>query len=242
MLGWYMALPLVMKIIVPAIIVMFGSVVAVFGNVQLSWGKTRIGLGGKKQRSCKDCSIILRARGVKASRRIEKLERINLKSKMNFAEQQLTIIQRILFIEYSHLLQKKKVAHEDEEKDISSYHTKLQMAITLLKDELRRAFKENGFHSLDDTQFDKYIKDEGEILINIYCEYMLTGYPSGMNVRYDEIIKIIDDRKRDITDYFESIFKKSKRIELETIDEIDLIEDDYERETNAFLNLNENGK
>ena len=243
MLTCLTALPLFIKIILLVFCMIIVIVTAIFGRIQLSWGKIKINLGyNRKIRACKDCAIILRARGVKASRKIEKLERINLKNKMNFAEQQLLIVQRILFIEYTKIIKSKQTNNEDEHKELSSYHTKLQMAMGLLKDELRRAFKENGFHKLNDVQFDKYIKDESQIVTDTYCEYMLTGYPNGMAVTYDDVINIIESQKSVMNEYLAAILKKSKEIEIKTITDINEIEEQYELETNEFLGLNINNR
>jgi len=243
MLTWMAALPLAIKVCVYATFIILMVAVAIFGKIRISWGKLQVDLGyNKKQRSCKDCAIIVRARGVKASRNIEKLDRINLKNKMNFAEQQLLILQRTLFIEYTKVMKDKKPDHSDEEKEMSSYHTKLIMAMHLLKDELRRAFKENGFHKLNDTQFDNYIKNESRILFDTYSEYMFTAYPNGMTVRYDDLMSITVGIKDSMNKHFESIIRKSKEIELKTIEDINSIEENYEHETNMFLGLTSNNK
>ena len=243
MLTWLIGLPLGIKCGALAAFIIVIVATAIFGRIRVAWGKMSVDLGyNKKQRSCKDCAIILRARGVKTSRKVDKIERTNLKNKMNFAEQQLLILQRTLFIEYTKAMKANKPSHDDEEKEISSYHTKLKTAMSLLKDELRRAFKENGFHRLEKESFNKYVDDESQILFDTYSEYMLSSYPDGMIVRYDDLMSIADKFKDTMNEHFEAIIRKSKEIELKTIEDINNIEEEYETATNEFLGLTSNDR
>lgn len=106
-----------------------------------------------------------------------------------------------------------------------------------MKDEIRRSFKENGFHELGGNQFSQYVKNQSKNLIGILKNHIINLYPPNTKkiiVSMDEILEYIDIKESSFEDFFFEIYteaKKCKRQDEEAIQEIDK---KFEEEINNF--------
>ncbi len=232
MFSWLGSLPLIWQISIPVGVLLTLIILAVWGKVSFSWGKAKIGFGAKS--SCSKCIALVRSIGKKVDRKVAKVEANNLKSKMNFAEQQLLSVHMDMYGRFLGAMRKKNKDNPAndilEDKELICCRSKLKVVFSLMKDELRRAFKENGFDSLSDNEFNDYIKDESNILVDIFEQFIISNYPRHMIISYRDITDIVLKMRPVIDKSVESIFKKARAIEVITIEEITKLEEQYEKD------------
>ena len=226
---WLAALPMGWQIAIVILLIVSFVVIALRGKMSVWYGKARIGLGnGGSKDSCEKYLTTIRTEERRTNRRVYRIEYNNLKSKMNFAEQKLLIIKRIIFLAYMNTLHKKSEGSgldpNVEEKESNLFESRLKNALDLMGDEIRRAFKENGFQDKGDNELDEYINGESEVLINIYEDYIANNYPKGMFVSKIELNDIVKSSQEKICQHFNEVFRKAKRIEITSIKEINRIE------------------
>lgn len=217
-------------------------IISIYGQAAIGWGKTKIGLGGakskikyKQKRDCMDCLTILRGKAAKINRKIHSIENKILKDKMNHAEQKIVTIQRMIFTKYSKAVRDKDIGSEDREsKECNLYHARMVIALGIIKDELRRSFKENGFHELSETELNVYIKDQTKMILGIYNEYMLANYPRQMVVSAEEAQEVIDDLAAEIREILDDLYRKAREIELDYNKDILQLEQVYEQDVDEF--------
>lgn len=237
--------PLWAQIISGLSILITSIIISIYGQAAIGWGKTKIGLGGsrskikyKQKRDCMDCVTILRGKAAKINRKIHSIENKILKDKMNQAEQKIATFQRIVFTKYSKAVRDKGIGSEDRQsKECNLYHARMAMALAIVKDELRRSFKENGFHELSETELNVYIRGQVEMIINIYQEYMVANYPRQMLVTMEEAQEVIHDLTAEIKDLFEELYRKAKEIEVDYNQDILELEQTYEHEVDEFVGV-----
>lgn len=108
-----------------------------------------------------------------------------------------------------------------------------------MKDELRRSFKENGFHELEGNDFSIYIKNQSKNLISILRNHIINLYPpntkgKGIKISMEEILEEIDKRERDFDDLFTEIYNESKKVVIQDNQSIEEIDKKFEEEITSF--------
>jgi len=92
----------------------------------------------------------------------------------------------------STLISGERVDENDENKQYILFSETLKNAMNMVKDEFRRAFKENGFVDMQDTEYREYLKDRVSSIITIIQEYLITIYPyNGMKLDHSLIGNIV---------------------------------------------------
>ena len=137
----------------------------------------------QKLRTCGDCVLILFGIREKYESESAKLERSILRSQMSYFEQKIQEI--ILWLTQSYqddieLLGHNKPATE-KVMQFGYYQEALKTSLHAVKDEVRKAFKENGFVELSDTEFSIYVKSKIRTLISIAKSYLSTYYIQNEN-------------------------------------------------------------
>lgn len=98
----------------------------------------------------------------------------------------------------------------------------------LLKNELRRSFKENGFDNLSGHEFASFVKDKSKTLHAMLRQHLMDLYPPDerkLFVSMEEIMDYLDKKESEYEDIIFEIFieaKKFKRHEIETYKKIDI--------------------
>jgi len=162
-----------------------------------------------------------------------------LKDQMNFAEQKLLEIQTILLNSYREMLKSKGNGHADpseEAKQYRLYQGGLSSALQLVKDEIRRSFKENGFEQLGGTEFSSYVKDKAQVLYAIGRNHLGDQYPyEGMIIPWDERADYVQTTYiHKIEDMCFETFQRAKDVKKNADRQIIIINDDFAREINEF--------
>ncbi len=101
MWNWIITLPLFWQIALPVFTLIVILIIAIYGQLVFTWGKHKIGLGGKKKRLCIDCSMLHRAESAKVNRKLLMIETTVMRDKMNFVEHKLLELRRSLYKEAS---------------------------------------------------------------------------------------------------------------------------------------------
>lgn len=237
------ALPPVAWIIVIGIISVLVIILALWGKVNIRWGDKSIGFGASKRRSCRDCMILTFSKREEFEIKRSKLENSILKNQMNFAEHRLDSILFELSQDYREHLRSKRENHEDcslpdELKDETLYEEIIKQALNNVKDEVRRSFKENGFHQLSGVEFQAYVKGKAQDLINRARSYLIHRYPSiGMIISVDERMGRLDIAKME--DICFDIYVNAKEVRVKAEIEMDALEKNFIDSIHELLDIRE---
>ena len=213
--------------------------VSMRGNMVVQWGKTKLGIGGaanlKKNRTCGDCILILFGKGKKHEVDVNQVEKGILKDQMNFAEQKLLETDVEITRAY-----RKELYHEtdndveEKNKQFILFKENLKNALAAIKDELRRSFKENGFHDLRGTDYSLYVKNQAQTLASIGKQYVSNHYPpSRMLIELDEKIDQLDNAKTE--DMAFEIYNRAKEIRLEADLKIGNLNNQFKEEIDQYV-------
>lgn len=113
----------------------------------------------------------------------------------------------------------------------------------LIKDELRRSFKENGFDELNGAEFSNYVKDKHKIVMSMLKQHIINLYPpnnSNLIVSMDEIIKYIDGKNSYYEDLMFNIFTEAKQLKKNGVEIENKIEDDFLKDVEHYVKNNKN--
>lgn len=237
MFTWLATLPLWAQISLPIIAMVLLVVIALYGNMAIQWGRKKIGFGrGKRGRSCKDCVLLILAKKATHNSKVEIKQDTILRDQMNFVEQKMQEIM-FMFIDSYNEQQKEKDPIMDpveKNKQITLYAEAFKNALEDIKNEIRRSFKENGFHELTASEFREYVKDKTKTLISIAKNYFINRYPhEGMAIKLSERFERIDQPK--IEDIVEEVFIKAKEIRINTDNEITALNEKFAEEMDNFI-------
>lgn len=105
-----------------------------------------------------------------------------------------------------------------------------------IKNEIRRSFKENGFHELSEDGFKIYLQNRFKILVSIINQQIINSYPKnvGMVVSQEEILNQINDLNNNINNIIIEIYSEAKKIKQNSDLEIKEIEDQFFKEMKEF--------
>lgn len=223
-------------IVILVVVVIAAILISRFGNLSLAWGTTKVSFGKKEgKRSCKDCILLILAKEAKHSSTVDIRRSSILRDQMNFVEQKMQEV-TFSFID-SYNKQQKKTGITDQivlNKDITLYSECFKNMLYLIKDEVRRSFKENGFHELEKEAFSEYIKDKTSGLISLGKNYMINHYPhQGMLVTLSDRFKKLDEEA--LFTIIHEVFEKAKEIRNEADSDIKELDIKFAEEIDGFV-------
>lgn len=225
------ALPLAAQITLPILAVILLIGVAYLGRVSIQWGGPSIKFGRRSKRSCKDCMVLTFSKREEFEVKHHRLENSILKNQMNFAEHKLDSVLFSLSQDYRDHLKEKRTPTsepdlEKEHHDYLLYEEILKQALAIAKDELRRSFKENGFHELGGVEFQSYVKNKAADLINMTRSYLIHRYPTtGMLISIDERVERLNIGKME--DICFDVYVNAKEVRNRIEAEINTLEQDF---------------
>ena len=132
----------------------------------------------KGTRTCGDCILILFGIREKYETESYRIERNILKSQMSYFEQKMQEVTLWLIQSFQDdidNLGKSKPA-STRLNQLCNYQEAIKNAMSAVKDEVRKAFKENGFVEMTDLEFTQYIKSKLRTLTSIAQSYLSTYY------------------------------------------------------------------
>lgn len=195
----------------------------------------------RKRLSCSNCIQIIFSKREKAEAKRNKVENRILKNQMNFAEQKLIEMNSLFINNYSEIMNNLRNDSFDFSDEV--IQQKLYWGILfeslekLIKDELRRSFKENGFYDISGAEFSQYVKNQSKRLIELLKQQIRNTYPPsglGMLVSQQDLLNDIDTKEPKIEDIAFEIYIEAKRLKSVAGQEISKIEEDFEEELKTF--------
>jgi len=209
-------------VIVISLALISALIVSIKGKAVINWGKTQIKLGESRRskslrRTCGDCIMLLFGKREMLQADLDSIQKNILKQQMNIAEQKLLECQVELLQTYRAALTSKREGKRDylqEDKEYKIYEGALLQALSHIKDELRRSFKENGFSNLSASEFSNYVKNKVQLLIGIKTSYVDGKYPNeGMIIIREDWVRYIRTvYVHKIEELFFDLFEKGRDI------------------------------
>jgi len=233
-------------------------VIALKGKLMLKFGKNTLGLGGsepasgasgakcsssnfRKKRSCGDCVLIMMGEREKHEFNLRKTVDRILKTQMTFAEQKLIEVQTLLIDAYA---SKYSIVRNSQEKNPciddavqnKLFYGLLKDVLLIIKDEIRRSYKDNNFYNLGDLEFSNYVKDKTKTIMSILNQHIRNIYPSsGVVVDGQGTIDIIESTSRDIEHIILEMYIQAKETKMDIKKQIDGIQKDFGSWIDTFL-------
>lgn len=194
----------------------------------------------KNQRSCEDCLMIVRNKITEYERNVFKKETKFREERFNNTSKELLEIQSLLLKRYTNLLKAKgDIDPVQKNHQFKLYYGLIKEALFgIVKDELRRAFKENGFDDKKDSDFQDYVKEEiAKILVIMNDDFLQNMYPSqGMFVESEEILDM-NPVMADFSEHIFNIFIKAKELYNNTMGEINMMETAHDVELKDLIGI-----
>jgi hypothetical protein len=107
----------------------------------------------------------------------------------------------------------------------------------MVKDELRRSFKENGFFELSEGDFSTYVKDKTHNTISIMSQHLRNLYPSrGVIISVEQIIDVIEKNTPTLHEYLRAVFVNAKQVVLDSEKEITALQGQFSKWVDGFVN------
>lgn len=243
MWNWLITLPIEIQVIVICTVCIIVFAISIFGNIGFKTKLGQINFGwmrNNKKRSCGDCILIILGKRETTDSKKAYIDKNVLKDQMNFAEQKLLEVKTDLLTSYK-MLQRKHRTNNIELKDeviqYKVYRGAILCALELVKDEIRRSFKENGFEDMDGSEFSVFVKNKSHALYSLGKNYIEEEYP------YEGMIVTLDERQQYINDFYLSkindmcfdVFQKAKDIKIQAKLDITNITTEFAKEIDNFI-------
>lgn len=199
----------------------------------ISWIGNRI---TRASRTCGDCILLLFSKEAIYTSERKKITEHILDTQMIFASHKLDSLYLSMITSYRKDIVAKRGPNYDislENKEMSWYKEALHNAFDDIKKEVRRSFKENGFHELSGKLFSEYAKNISRHLIDIGKAYMIDKYPSDMIVPIEERLDSLDENG--IDDIVFDVYMNAKDVRIEAVAKAQKIDDDFKTEINEFV-------
>jgi len=221
---WIAAVPPALSITSLVVFIIAIVIIALYGRAKFSWGQKNIEIGRENEheenqrilRSCGDCRKILM--GIERKYNMLKCDTESgvLRKQMNYAEQRIQELELRWVRRYregilSARLPGTKHDYIREQKEYLLYQETLSKSLILVQNEIRRSFKQNGFHEKSGNEFSSYIKTKSQTVLTIIKEYIMSRYP------FENMILPLQDTFDEIDyPYFEGVmfevFTEAKEI------------------------------
>ena len=193
-------------------------------------------------RSCGDCILIMFGIREKYETESEQISHSILRLQMSYFEQKIQELLLWLVQSYQddlELLGKDKPG-EIKAQQFGYYQEAIKCALLAVKDEMRKAFKENGFIEFSDNEFSIYVKSKLRTLISIAKSYLTTYYFQNtdtivtLKYRFEKLdFNHLNDLAFDVFGYARNIVKEMKLKESE-------IKENFKKEIDVFIEKNKN--
>ncbi len=234
MLDLLAKLPPFLLFIVIILLILSIVVISLWGKLTAKWGKNALGVGDTKdgspkvleaskkkvsavhKRSCGSCVLIMMGEREKYEMRMRKTQNRVLKDQMNFTEQKIIEIQSLFIDSYtenvSHKRAEEKANGRDQENiEYKVFYGLLRDSLILVKDEVRRSFKENGFFVLSGNEYATYVKDKTKYLLSILTQNIRNLYPAyGMFISTPDLIHDLESKLSKVEDIVFEVFTHAK--------------------------------
>lgn len=232
------ALPLITQILIVVGVFVAAVILAFLGKVSLNIGKYKLNFGkprtAQKTRVCSDCRKLVMTRTMQFDQAVKMVKEDILRDQMNFTEQKIHEITYDLTSSYRQDIiscreKDKQVDCIRETKEYLLYQEALGNAMIVVKNEVRKAFKENGFFDMNEPEFDDYVKGKTRLLINIAREYIRSRYPfENMMVPIEWRFNRLPEKQIETIAF--DVFTKAKQIKQSADEKIVKLGEEYDND------------
>lgn len=230
---WLAALPMAWQVLLPILVLVVIVIVSIWGNAIFRWGRRSVRFG-KQSRSCIRCRQLMTTKTYKYKTDRELVRRAILRDQMNYAEMKVHEIFLSLCRSYRETLVNFRQPESEiditrEHKEYLIYQESLANSMIMVKNELRRSFKENGFSEMSAVEYTHYCKEKTKALITLSREYLMGRYPFEtmivpLQYRFEQlhvdemetvVFNIMDRAKEVYLDAQEKLDKLDKQFDIE---------------------------
>jgi hypothetical protein len=197
-----------------------------------------------KKLKCEVCIKMVLMKSIMIQTKMGYISNNVLKDQMNIVEQKISEMKTILINTYSEELNKSRLIEKnnqylyDETIQYKLYLGLINDALFLVKDELRRALKENGFHEKSGLEFSAYVKDKVKHIVYLIEQHMRNLYPMmGMIVSLEKELENINKNIYKIEDILFELFSDAKSIKTGADLKLQACEGELLRFINKDLNI-----
>jgi len=115
--------------------------------------------------------------------------------------------------------------------------------LIIIKNEIRRSIKDNGFHDISDNEFSQYVKNQRVKIMSLLKEHLISLYPSAnsSNISMDDVLDFINNIELEINNIIYDIYSESKRLKKLEIELYDVIDKKFEADIEDFISQNNIG-
>jgi hypothetical protein len=104
-----------------------------------------------------------------------------------------------------------------------------------VKDELRRSFKENGFHDISEDEFKSYLQARYNIISSMMKQQVINTYPkNGMVVTEEQILNQVENLTPKINVILTEIYTKARKIKNDAVLEVKTLTEEFEKDMLSF--------
>jgi len=196
----------------------------------------------KTARTCGDCILILF--GIREKYESESLreEKNILRSQMSYFEQKSHEITQWLIQSFQNDLNRlgKDKPQALKISQLGNYQEALKNSMVMVKDEVRRSFKENGLANMDEIEFSNYIKSKVKNLICTSQTYLSTFYFQTSQTIVDLKTRYENLDVAKVTEYAFDIFGNARTIARETLEREVLLKENFKKEIDSFISDSRN--
>lgn len=194
----------------------------------------------KKATSCGDCVLILFGIREKFEYESNMLNNSLLRKQMTFVEQKIQEITLFLTQNVSDYIStfNRKNGKNYRTIEFALYCESLKNAMMLVKNEMRRSFKENGFSKYTEMELSYYVNTKTSGIITIIKTYLDKYYLDNdrSTIRLKATFRKIDELyRKKINDWVFEIFKNSKDLYLYTDNRNKEINEELKSEIDKFV-------
>jgi len=190
------------------------------------------------KRGCGDCILIIMGEREKYELKMASVQNRVLKNQMNFFEQKMIELQDMFEKIYSEILDSTRkqasvaAAGKNIELEYKFFTELIKDALMVVKNEVRRSYKENGYFEMTDTDFSVYLKDKSRLITNLIIQHVKNMYPSqNMTVSMSDFHSGLLFNMPQINEIVRECFEYAKEATLEAQNQIDV----YQKEFSSWV-------
>lgn len=203
---------------------------------------TTFSLPETKKRSCFDCILLINS--IREHYEVERNEISDgiLKLQMNFAEQKMIEMETMLYSKYMESLSKLSLPYDEESKQSIIFYGILKDTQRIIKDEIRRSFKENGFHTFSGMEFSTYVKVRMSTIKALSTQNYMNRYPSHvMVINKEQLMNMMMLILPQMEDVLYDVYTNAKDIRLVSDKKLKDIKAEFVKKLDEFSGEN-NGR
>jgi hypothetical protein len=200
--------------------------------------------GRRLKRSCKDCMTMLVNMRERANFERDKLSSNILKGQMVFAEQKIGEVEMLAIREFDVLwaANKSRLGGVDDVvgellKQQRLFICVLRETLAIIRDEVRRSYKENGFCDLDEKGMQAYVRNRNKVIQTIMFEHFRSVYPPAetMVVHPDELVTVFNKISQPVSEIINEMYLQAADHRRSIQAKINKIDSAFQAELSAMM-------